>query len=144
MTLSAFQTKLSQLDVEKAAIDAVSATTETIADLNAEQMFKGLRADGSEITPGYSELTKEIKRAKGQPIDRVTLFQTGAFYRGLYASVTGLNIVIGSTDAKSGKLERKYSKAKGSIFGLSGKYNAEYIRETLRPAFGVVVKRQLK
>ena len=144
MTLSSFQTKLSQLDVEKAAIEAVSATTEMIADLNAEQMFKGLRADGSEITPGYSELTKEIKRAKGQPIDRVTLRDTGAFQASIFAKTQGLNIVIGSTDVKSGKLERKYSKAKGSIFGLSGKYNAEYIRETLRPAFGVVVKKQLK
>ena len=122
---------------------SVKATKEAIADLNAEQMYKGLRSDGSAITPGYSELTKEIKRAKGQPIDRVTLRDTGAFYKGIYAQVTGIKIKIGSNDFKELKLERKYSKANGSIFGLSEKFKAEYIRESLQPAFVREGKRQL-
>jgi hypothetical protein len=135
MNLLQLYNKLSALDIEKAASESVAETKEAIGDLNAMQMNAGLRADGSEITPSYSDFTVMMKKLKGQPWQFVTLRDTGAFQAGINVQVLGTKITIGSTDPKSAKLENKYSKARGSIFGLSEKYKAEYVRENLRPAF---------
>jgi hypothetical protein len=78
-----------------------------------------LRADGSELLPSYADVTVAAKRLKGQVSDHVTLLDTGAFYRGLYAAVQGEQVEYGSHDSKADKLQEKYSTAKGSIFGLN-------------------------
>lgn len=135
MTIYQLQRNLTAVNVQSVALDAVEATKDNIADLNVLQMNRGLRSDGSEITPSYSNLTIELKKAKGQPTDRVTLFDTGGFQQAITTSVTGKSIVTGSSDIKSAKLEKKYSKKRGSIFGLSEKYKDEYIRENLEPEF---------
>lgn len=135
MTLAALRRRVESLNIEQVARESINETKEVIADLNAEQMFRGLRADGSEITPSYSELTVQIKKMKGQVFDHVTLRDTGAFQQAMFVRVSGLQVITGSSDLKSPKLERKYSKAKGSIFGLSEKFRAEYLRESLRPTF---------
>lgn len=135
MNLAELYNKIDNLNIVQAAVDSVKETKEAIGDLNAMQMMAGLRADGSDITPTYSNFTIAIKRMKGQPTDRVTLRDTGAFQAGINVEVLGTQITIGSTDRKSEKLERKYSKANGSIFGLSEKFQQEYVIESLRPAF---------
>jgi hypothetical protein len=110
---------IEQLDVSKVASDSLQENKEIIADLNASQMYTGLRADGSEILPAYTPLTIEIKKSKGQITDRVTLRDTGDFQASLYAEVKGEEIEYGATDEKAEKLDKKYSTRKGSIFGLN-------------------------
>ena len=120
------------LDTDKICIEALQETKETIADLNAEQMNKGQKADGKEINPQYSQTTVEIKRKKGQPTDRVTLKDTGAFYQGIYVSVDSSRVVTESTDSKSTGLQKKYGE---NIFGLNDLFKREYLNEKLRPSF---------
>src|SRR5688572_18251317 len=103
---------IATLDIEKVAIESVDATKEIMADLNVEQMRAGFRADGSPITPDYSDVTIMIKKAKRQVWDHVTLQDTGDFQRSITVDVEGKNVVLDSTDWKTAKLERKYSKAK--------------------------------
>jgi hypothetical protein len=134
-TIAALRRRVEELNMEKVAVASITATQDSIADLNAEQMIKGLRSDGSDITPSYTEYTKELKRLKGQPTDRVTLRDIGRFQAAMFTKLQGLEVITGSADLKSAKLEKKYSKSKGSIFGLSERFRAEYIRENLRPAF---------
>lgn len=124
-----------KLDTDKLCIDAVDHTKDTIADLNAEQMFKGLRSDGSEITPDYTDVTIAIKEEKGQITDHVTLRDKGDFQKELYAAIEGDKLVINSRDPKAAALDKKYSKANGSIYGLSGPFRREYLNEKLRPEF---------
>lgn len=134
-TIFSMLSRVKAFDASKAAISAIIETKETIADLNVEQMNKGLRSDGSEILPSYTALTIEIKKEKGQPTDRVTLQDTGDFYRGVYVDVEGDKITSFSSDEKAAKLNKKYSKAKGNIFGLSNPFKREYLNEKLRPKF---------
>lgn len=134
-TISGVLNRLKAFDASNAATTAIIETKESIADLNATQMFKGLRSDGSEILPSYSELTIQLKKAKGQPTDRVTLHDTGSFYQGIKVEVTGEKIDITSTDEKTEKLNKKYSKSRGNIFGLNNESKSEYINGFLRREF---------
>lgn len=104
-------------------------------------MFQGIRSNGSEILPTYADLTIEIKKLKGQPTDRVTLFDTGSFYQKIKTNVSGQLVITDSEDEKSEKLKKKYGKR---IFGLSENYRSEYLRETLNPKFLASIKASLQ
>ena len=134
-TIAGLLNKVKAFDASKAATTAIIETKENIADLNATQMFEGLRSDGSEILPSYTALTIQLKKEKGQPTDRVTLNDTGDFYRGITVDVTGDKINITSTDEKTAKLNKKYSKSKGNIFGLNKGSKSEYLNGFLRREF---------
>ena len=81
-----------------------------IEDAVTEQMFAGRRADGSEILPSYTAFTEQIKRAKGQPADRVTLRDSGGFYNSVTSQVSKIarELNITATDEKTPSLLRKY------------------------------------
>ncbi len=135
VTVAALYNRMKAIDVKQISIDTLKETAETAADLNAEQMFKGLRADGSEITPSYSDPTIQIKEAKGQITDHVTLRDSGSFHEKTRVEVDSEKMVFKSIDEKSARLEKKYSKSNGSIFGLSLPYKREYMNERVRPTF---------
>jgi hypothetical protein len=113
---------LEKLNVSETASETVADNTEIIADLNATQLSQGLRSDGSETLPSYTALTIQLKGEKtglASVTDHVTLYDTGDFYKELYAEVHGEDVEVGSKNWKSDKLQKKYSTAKGSIFGLN-------------------------
>lgn len=127
---------LKKVDIESIAASTIEDNTDVIADLNATQLSQGLRADGSETLPSYSGTTIQSKRGKpglSGVSDRVTLFDTGSFYKGLYAAVQGTEIEYGSTDSKADKLQEKYSTSKGSIFGLNEDSKDELVTGYLEP-----------
>ena len=96
-----------------------------MADMQREQMYRGEKALGIPIVPPYTLYTVYIKTAKGQPTDRVTLKDTGAFYEGIYVERHGKELVFDSTDEKTSDLKEKYGE---SIFGLQ-KENYEHLSE---------------
>jgi hypothetical protein len=134
-TISTLRKRLEGVDEMQVAANSVRDTKETFADINVEQMMAGLRSDGTDILPSYKDVTIEIKKLKGQPTDRVTLRDTGAFQEGIVTNVSGQQIVTTSTDDKTEKLKKKYNTAKSSIFGIGGKYKQKYIDEDLTPQF---------
>lgn len=119
--------------------------SEMMVSMMQERLFgTGTNSDGTEIRPFYTRYTQEIKEEKGQPYDRVTLKDTGAFYAAMYAEADGDKVVFGSTDEKTDedtgdifltqeRLEEKYGDR---IFGLTEEnkietraYTARSIRE---------------
>lgn len=91
-----------------------------ILDLQKEQMSAGLADMGDEIQPAYRDRTIQLKKAKGQENDHVTLRDTGSFYRKQYAKFSVDHFEITSSDRKRLKLLRKYSGNRGGdIFGLA-------------------------
>lgn len=87
-----------------------------ILDLQGEQHDAGLTNEGKQIRPDYSPFTVRIKRQKGQPTDRVTLYDEGDFRAGFFTAKGKTAFSIGSRDDKTEKLERKY---RSEIFGLT-------------------------
>jgi hypothetical protein len=112
------------VDTRQVIQEAFDESAESYADLNASQMFSGVDKDGELITPGYKPLTIEIKKLKGQPVDRVTLRDTGSFYKGIYARLDGTQIYVDSKDEKSKELQFKYGEF---IFGLTTDNTREFV-----------------
>jgi len=94
-----------------------------IVTLNTEdQLFKkGEDALGNEITPEYTPFTVELKQAKGQPTDRVTLKDTGDFYKSFLAHVDNSGDIIISADPI------KIDEQTGLETNLTIKYGREII-----------------
>lgn len=143
-TIHSMHRRLKAFDVEKAAKEAIESVADNIADLNAQQMYAGKRADGSDITPEYSDYTIELKKEKGQVADRVTLKDTGAFYAGINVRVEGSNVVIDSFDDKTEDIIDKYASKKSNIFGLNSQFHSDLNSEFLQPAFSKLVENALK
>lgn len=120
MRISEKIARIQAFDPLAVAEEAFNETSGSYADLNAEQMFAGQTADDRVITldgrKGYSRTTFEIKKKKGQPTDRITLRDTGAFHRGLYATLKNGKIITSSTDSKADEIEERTGK---QIFGLN-------------------------
>lgn len=102
------------------AIEIVKQYESEIIDLNTEeQLFRlGQLRTGKKIQPGYRPFTVEIKRQRGQPVDRVTLQDTGEFYEGFFIEYSANFFFITSSDPKTQDLVNRYGS---EIFGLSEK-----------------------
>ena len=73
--------------------ESIIQNNQVILELQTqEQMYQGIDSKGIDIKPAYADSTIKIKRRKRQPTDRVTLFDTGAFYN-------SLEIIAGQNDA---------------------------------------------
>ncbi len=132
MTLHEANRRLKSFDLLQEVQDAVADTSSDIITLNQGQMSLGVRSDGTEITPTYSDLTIMLKDEKGQETGWVTLHDTGAFWSDMFVDVGNNSYEVGSADAKAAKLEKKYGKR---IFGLTKESKKEeYIPIYLLPA----------
>lgn len=107
-----------------------------IEDKNIAQLEAGLDAEGSPIEPEYSPFTVAYKKSIGQPFDRVTLHDSGSFYKGMKANVFSNGFEMFNSDSKWGKLTEKY----GDVAGLSEKSIEELREEVYLPGLQEDVK----
>lgn len=109
-----------QLDSNAWLVQILKDYQSEVEDMNAyEQLFlKGVNASNVDISDyaPYSPITVDIKMAKGQPYDRVTLRDEGDFHRGFTVNYSPSAFSITSTDSKTQKLMSKYG---WDIFGLT-------------------------
>lgn len=99
-----------------------------IVDMNAEeQLFEqGVNNLGVELMDyaPYSPVTIEIKEAKGQPTNRVTLRDEGDFESSFFLEINERQFEIKAADWKTEELIKKYGR---QILGLTD----ENIRELI-------------
>lgn len=117
-SLIALSRAVKNIDLNKMLDDAIKQEENYIIGLNTrKQLFeKGIDAMGQPLTPPYAGFTKSIKRFKGQPVDRVTLKDTGDFYQGFFVDINKDYFQISSHDRKTHDLEEKYGE---NLFGLT-------------------------
>lgn len=127
--------RVQDLDLEIEVGESFNETSEEYTRRNAEQMYLGLDKEGKEITPAYAESTIRYKKRKGQPYDRVTLRDTGAFHKKLWAKADNDKIFIGSDVEYTDHLAEKYTD---KIFGLDSENKKEY---SLGPFFSVLKRK---
>lgn len=121
-------------DTAVAAYDTPTVTDKVVELNTQEQLFdKGEDDTGrplDSIGGDYTTTTKLYKRQQGQPVDRVTLKDTGAFYESFNASVQyNGDIVIEANTIKDGE-DLQYRWGKG-ILGLQQK-SKEIIQTEIR------------
>ena len=140
-TLLEMKKRIESLKVIELTGKSIRQTDDDLVGWQQEQMFQGKKKTGGVIKPFYRPVTKRIKKAKGQPYDRVTLKDTGAFYDAMIVDVGTDVYNISSEDNKAGDLEAKYSTA---IWGLGGVYRTGYLEQNLQPALVKNIKNILK
>lgn len=91
-----------------------------IIDMNAEdQLFEqginNLGVDIMDYAP-YVPYTIDVKKARGQPYDRVTLRDEGFFYESFFIEADNEKFEIKAADMKTEELIRKYGR---QILGLT-------------------------
>lgn len=127
--LRAFQEQLPQL-----LEDTVMSQKDSILTLVKVQLYRhGIDGSGRFIMDyaPYSPRTIANKKRKGQATDRVTLYNTGAFYKGFKLVPTGDGFSITSDDYKTDKLVAKYGPR---IFRLTDKNFNFVVRHLIRLA----------
>lgn len=126
----AFETLIKELkDFEMSIEDLVIEFVDEAQaiELNSfAQLHQGRDANDDPIAPAYTPFTVKIKRAKGQPTNRVTLFDTGDFYEGFKVVKSQNEFFVTSTDEKTASLKRKYGD---DIFGLTDDSKDELRKE---------------
>jgi len=101
-------------------IDGVVPFEAEIVDINTDRLYKAgeyVTRDKIADRRPYAPMTIRIKKAKGQPTDRVTLKDTGDFYRSIYVKFERDRFTILASDVKTKKLMAKYG---ADIFGMNG------------------------
>lgn len=131
MTPEELLIKIQKIDWNILAEQSINATSTAFAKKNTEQMYAGKLNTGEDITPEYAASTKQRKKAKRQP-EKVTLKDTGKFYRGYKANAKGGFIVLQSDVEYEKYLDKRYSD---KIHGLNPSSMEVFIDEFLLPAF---------
>lgn len=115
---------------EEKVIQQVRKEEPFVIFLNTEeQLWRGLDSEGRRIRPPYRPLTIRIKRSKGQPVNRVTLRDTGDFYAGTNVLYGLDEFRIINTDEKAAKLRAKYGP---EILGLN-EQSRDLLAEKIKP-----------
>lgn len=141
MTLHSLSRRLKSFELLAELQEAVIETSGEMITLNQGQMSLGKRADGTEITPTYSDLTIMLKDEKGQESRWVTLKDTGSFWGDMFVDVNANSYSLSSADEKTQKLEKKYGN---KIFGLTKESKSEeYIPYYLLPALQQRITKRL-
>lgn len=120
MGLLELSDKWNKINFIDLAGDVLATMDKFIADLNRDQLIdKGIRPDGSDITPEYTSYTKFLKKTYGNGIggitDHVTLFGEGNLHKSIFSSVIGDEVILDATDSKTSDLLGKY----GDWLGLT-------------------------
>lgn len=107
-----------------------------------EQLYKGKDATGKElenIGGGYSAFTIAYKQAFGQPYDRVTLKDTGLFYKSFEVEIETDKLIIDAyylTDDG----EDLRSRWGDNLAGLTSKSRAKLIDELIPKLRGFILE----
>jgi hypothetical protein len=121
------------VDVVDISKKAIEGSADLMADLNAEQINTGLKADGSEM-PDYS-LRSVIQYNK--PAGPIRLRDKGNWQKGIYVKSDGETVKYLNTDSKDQMLKERYGE---DIQGLSEKFKDEAIREGVQPEFSRLIE----
>ena len=142
-TIKAVLNRVKALDVQAVAVDSLRETSDAITEAVQRQALAGLRSDGSRILPEYSDLTISIKKEKGQPTDRVTLYDTGDYFRSMRTDVSANAVITTASDEKAENLRKKYGTRGGKLLTPGGKFKQGYIDDTLNPVFMRKIKKAI-
>lgn len=112
--------RLQQGGIQAEMREAIARNAGLIKKMNTKDQLEGdgVNSLGVDINSyrDYTKFTKQIKKSKGDPYDRVTLKDTGDFHKRFYIELDQDGFRIDSADAKRDKLVKKYGV---NIFGLT-------------------------
>lgn len=127
--------------LESALREEIRNHEDVITGLIQTQLWMGVDGYGNEIKPPYTLTTVRYKKKKHQPYDRVTLYDTGDFYKSLRVEIEEDGFRIVSDDEKAQDLLDRYGE---KVFRLMNESLMEIVRVYLRPALEKRMKEYVK
>lgn len=116
-----------------------------IIDMNVQDQLyeRGITSTGQSIASyaPYSPVTRMFKTMKMQPVDRVTLRDTGAFHKSFTVEATEFDFRIVPKDIKTEMLQRSYGD---DIIGLTEENLNELMHEYIFPEMLNILKEWLE
>jgi hypothetical protein len=129
-------------DLEKVGMNAIDENLSVMADLNTEQMTRGLNIEGETIgeyrSPKYAAMKQSMNSRPPAFVPDLKL--TGDFHSGVFAKRNGNDLVFGGTDGKTNDLVRKY----GPILGLTEESQTDVTDNYVFPVITSWLKTQLQ
>lgn len=138
-----FQTAKKALQAIPDRIEAIvgkafDTQDDIMIDMNIDQMQDGIRSTGTKIDPPYRPYTVSRKKKIGQPVDRVTLKDSGDFHNSVRIKDYAQKKELFAYDPKSEMLQEKYGP---EILGLTDS-NLSKVRRNVRPIIIADVKKE--
>lgn len=131
-------------DLNKHLEDIILSKEEEIINIvTQEQLFKeGINGKGIKIMDyrPYRPSTIKAKIRKGQPTNRVTLRDTGEFYKSMFLVFEPDGFYITSSDDKAKYLIKKYGE---EIFRITDSNLTKLLREHIRKELVNRIKKEL-
>lgn len=131
-------------DLNKHLEDIILSKEEEIINIvTQEQLFKeGINGKGIKIMDyqPYRPSTIKAKIRKGQPTNRVTLRDTGEFYKSMFLVFEPDGFYITSSDDKTKYLIKKYGE---EIFRITDSNLTKLLREHIRKELVNRIKKEL-
>lgn len=129
-----FREQFRKLNLKAAIVETVKAKREVIADLQATQMSRGERADGSKL-PDYSPRSVQVFGKRPGPW---TLRDTGEFYRLIQiVRIDSTGWQLSSLDEKTNLIQAKVKQRLGGssskVFGLNKTSLEDLVNPHIRP-----------
>ncbi len=139
--LNNLQNTIRQLEdsINRSIQESIKANEGIIKTLQTSQLFAGKTKEDAKITPDYALSTKIIKRRKGQPTDRVTLRDTGDFYRSIEVVAGGNAMIIRTIISYSIYLINKYADILGLTADNWEKFINQYTLPTIKKNFDDII-----
>lgn len=141
--------KLFDINIESLMDEVIkeSRVQESMIDLNQEQLQSGIDALGQTIvTIGgspYRPMTVVIKRAKGQPTNKVTLYDTGKFYDTFRVRFVQDGYEITANFQKGSESILDNFSSQYDFTGLTDETLAEFVYEIFLPRFQRLLLKKL-
>ena len=142
------------VNTKQAVLRSFEKTEEVLLDAVAEQMSKGMTGDDKPIVSPYTgnayyaPSTVRYKKERGVGLgavtDRITLFQTGRHYKGLYTRISGNAVVIGSNvQYDDNGFKGGFAEFNTNLYQPGTQAGQDYINEHLQPTFYTEMINQL-
>lgn len=140
VSIKEFRNSFKQLNLKAAIVETVNAKREIVADLQATQMSRGERADGSKFPDYSARSVNEFGKRPGP----WTLRDTGEFYRLIQiVKIDSTGWILTSLDDKTQLIKAKVRQRLGTqedkVFGLNDTTREDFVK----PHFVPELKRQL-
>jgi len=124
--------KLLEGSINLSLQQSVDSNKNVLIDQQTDKQFdKGKDSFNVNIVPEYTNFTKSIKIGNRQPIDRVTLKDTGKLYKSIRIQTTKNNMVISANVEYFKKLVAQYKTNK--LLGIQDEAMQEFIKKYTYP-----------
>lgn len=117
-----------KINLTEIAKEVITQNASEVGDLNRDQLYRGLDANGNYLSPKYSEdpffksresalryaqWKKQITPHPDRPLDVPNLFITGRFHYSRSVEIQGNKVTFPSDDPNAGKIKSKFKNIDG-------------------------------